>query len=109
MHFLLHAEDEEKADLMGYCYEECLRGKIDTSNFLRMCFVINNAFLDDLRELPNYVKVIEECSIASNNFINLGLIDNYVGGVWKNSQSYQLNEFGLKFYEILKAHDWFDE
>lgn len=91
MQYLLHAEDDEKATLMGYIYEVYVYGEIDNSMFLRLCSIVDHAFLDDLRELPKYIQKNGEDSIAANNFINLGLMDNYVGGVWINKPSFQLN------------------
>lgn len=44
----------------------------------------------------------------ARNFINLGLIDNYVGGVWKDMPSFQLNNLGHRLYDILNRNNWFD-
>lgn len=107
MQYLLHAEDDEKATLMGYIYEAYVYGEIDNSMFLRLCSIVDHAFLDDLRELPKYIQKNGEESIAANNFINLGLMDNYVGGVWTSKPSFQLNQVGMLLYAILKSNKWF--
>ncbi len=105
--YLFRVEDDEKADLMGYIYAACVRGKIDTYTLLRLCSIVDRAFLYDLRLLPRYVEKSKDDSIAANNFINLGLIDNYVGGIWKDGPTFQLNSTGLKLYEILSDNHWF--
>lgn len=51
--------------------------------------------------MPKYVEDCSDASDAANSFINLGLIDNYEGGVWLNKPSFQLNSVGLKLYSIL--------
>lgn len=109
MQYLLHAEDDEKATLMGYIYEAYVYGEIDNSMFLRLCSIVDHAFLDDLRELPKYIQKNGEESIAANNFINLGLMDNYVGGVWTSKPSFQLNQVGMLLYAILKSNKWFED
>lgn len=109
MQYLLRAEDDEKAELMGFVYVECVYGRIDHKMLLRLCSIIDRAFLYDLLELPKYVKAASDASDAANSFINLGLIDNYEGGVWTNNPSFQLNNVGLKLYDILNKNNWFDE
>lgn len=109
MQYLLHAEDDEKATLMGYIYEVYVYGEIDNSMFLRLCSIVDHAFLDDLRELPKYIQKNGEDSIAANNFINLGLMDNYVGGVWTDKPAFQLNQVGMSLYAILKSNEWFED
>lgn len=42
------------------------------------------------------------------NFIILGLTDNYIGGVWKDMPSFQLNNLGHILYDILNSNNWFD-
>ena len=107
MQYLLRAEDDEKAELMGFVYEECVYGKINHEMLLRLCSVIDKAFVFDLRLLPEYVQGSSESSVAANNLVNWGLIDNNEGGVWLNEPSFQLNEFGMNLYEILNQNNWF--
>ncbi len=104
--YLLHAEDDEKAVLMGYLYKSCVLNKIDKVMFLRLCSIIDRAFVDDLHQLKDYINENEEYSVIANNFINLGLIDNYTGGFWKDKPTYQLNEVSKKLYEILNENNW---
>lgn len=106
--YLLRAEDDEKAKLMGYVYKERVLGNIENDMFLRLCSIIDRTFLDDLQQLPNYKDANEEYTIEANNFVNLGLIDNEMGGSWKNSPTYELNDVGQKLYEILNENHWFD-
>lgn len=108
MEYLLRAEDDEKAELMGFVYEECVYGRIDNMMLLRLCSIIDRAFLYDLLELPKYMEENSDDSDAAYNFINLGLIDNYIGGVWKNMPSFQLNNLGHRLYDILNTNNWFD-
>lgn len=108
MEYLLRAEDDEKAELMGFVYEECVYGRIDNMMLLRSCSIIDRAFLYDLLELPKYKEENSDDNDAAYNFINLGLIDNYVGGVWKDMPSFQLNNLGHRLYDILNRNNWFD-
>lgn len=107
LQYILRAEDDEKADLMGYIYKACVLEQIDYDMFLRLCSIVDHAFLYDLRMLPMYVNRNEEYTIAANNFINLGLIDNSVSGMLVNVPSYKLNGIGLKLHDILEKNKWF--
>ena len=106
-HYLLRAEDDAKADIMGYVYKERVSGRIDNEMFLRLCSIVDKVFVFDLRALPEYVEKNTESSIAANNFINLGLIDNFVGGLWIDKPSYELNETGLALHRILDSNGWY--
>lgn len=106
-HYLLRAEDDAKADIMGYVYKERVSGRIDNEMFLRLCSIVDKVFVFDLRALPEYVEKNTESFIAANNFINLGLIDNFVGGLWIDKPSYELNETGLALHRILDSNGWY--
>lgn len=106
-HYLLRAEDDAKADIMGFIYKERVYGQIDDEMFLRLCSIVDRVFVFDLRALPKYVGKNPEDSIEANNYINLGLINNYVGGIWKNEPSYVLNEIGQNLYRILDSNGWY--
>lgn len=107
LNLISNAESEEKTKIMGYIYVATVLKDIDSDMMLRLCSILNRAYLDDLYSLPKYVKKTEEGSIAVNNFIALGLIDSYVGGFWKDAPSYELNEIGLTLYAILHKNAWF--
>lgn len=106
-YYLLRAEDDAKADIMGYVYKERVSGRIDDEMFLRLCSIVDKVFVFDIRTLPEYVEKNTESSIAANNYINLGLIDNFVGGLWVDEPSYELNETGLALHRILDSNGWY--
>lgn len=108
IHYLFHAEDDEKADIMGFIYRARVLDEIDDEMFLRLCSIVNRSFISDFKALPKYIEENRENSIEAQNFINLGLIDNYIGGVWKDYDSYELNQVGRKLHEILNSVGWFD-
>lgn len=106
-HYLLRAEDDAKADIMGYVYKERVYGRIDDEMFLRLCSIVNRAFVFDLIALPKYVEKNTADSIVANNLINWGLIDNFVGGFWVDEPSYELNEIGQTLHRILDSNGWY--
>lgn len=106
-HYLLRAEDDSKADIMGYIYKERIYGRIDDEMFLRLCSIVDRSFVFDLRGLPKYVEKSTETSIEVNNYINLGLIDNFDDGVWVEEPSYMLNELGKTLHQILESNGWY--
>lgn len=105
-HYLLTAEDDEKAQVLGYLYHERVKGNLDNTTFLRLCHVVNKVFLPDLKALPNYLTKTEDTDFEVNSFINLGLIDNELGGVWKSGPSCELNDLGRQLYRVLHNHQW---
>lgn len=101
------AESEDKAKIMGYIYVAAITKQIDADMMLRLCSIVNSSYLYDLYELPKYVQPSEDDSIAANNFISWGLIDNFVGGVWVTKPTYLLNEIGRILHDILEKNGWF--
>ena len=107
MHYLLRAEDEEKADIMGFIYKERVCGFIDDEMFLRLCSIVDKAFVFDLSKLKQLFEKNEVDSVAINSFVNLGLIDNDLGGVWHDKPQKQLNKVGLLLSQILDKNGWY--
>lgn len=109
IHLLYTSEEEDKAKIMGMIYKARLLNEIDNDMMLRLCSIVYKSFLPDLKKLPFYKEQNVEDSIEANNFINLGLINNFVGGIWVDEPSWKLNEIGNQLYEILNQNKWFDE
>ena len=65
-------------------------------------------FVSDLKSLPTFKEPSEEFSIAANEFVNLGLINNESGGYWKDRPTLQLNDIGNTLYSILEKENWFN-
>lgn len=104
---LINAECEEKAKLMAYIYKAAVRKEIDYKKMLKLCSIVETSFVYDLKDLPLYENENEELIEESNYLTNLGLIDNYVGGIWSDTQSVQLNSTGLLLLDILRKENWF--
>lgn len=105
---LISVESEDKALLMGHIYKAAVKGRINHVQMLRLCSIINRSFVYDLKALPEFEEESENDSIEAMNLINLGLIDNYIGGYWKGNPTLQLNETGLILLDILKREEWFN-
>lgn len=73
---------------------------------LRLCSIVTRAFLLDLKRLPDYLEENTDISIEAQSFINLGLIDNFLGGVWSNQESCCLNETGKLLHGLLSESGW---
>lgn len=113
MCYLLRAEDDAKADIMGYVYKERVYGRIDDEMFLRLCSIVDRSFVFDLRLLPKYEKENkdngEDDTITINAFMNLGLIDNEIDtGAWGNRTIIELNEVGQVLHRILNQNRWYE-
>lgn len=65
IHFLYAVESAEKAELMGFVYRERILNHIDDSLFLRLCSVIKNSFVEDLKCLGEYVELSDR-----NDYVN---------------------------------------
>lgn len=111
-HYLLRAEDDAKADIMGYIYKERVYGRIDDEMFLRLCSIVDRAFVFDLKFLPHYVEghkyTNDENDLIVNQFINLGLIDNDIDtGAWSYGAIIGLNDIGQTLHQILSQNGWY--
>jgi hypothetical protein len=74
---LLYTADEDgKATLMGKIYRSRLLGVIDDEMMLRLCSVVNKAFLADLEHLEEYVEENESNDYVSDNLNSLGLLQS---------------------------------
>lgn len=109
VNLLSNAESTDKAQLIGFIYKACVKNKIDYEMMLRLSSIVKRAFIFDLKHLPEYKQASSEESVAANEFINLGLIDNNVGGVWINSPTWELNVIGLTLCSILEDEGWFEQ
>lgn len=112
-HYLLRAEDDAKADIMGYIYKERVLGRIDDEMFLRLCSIVDRALVFDLKFLPGFVEdhkyTNDENLLIINQFINLGLIDNDIDtGAWSYGASIGLNDIGLYLHRILESNGWYE-
>ena len=106
---LFNAESSDKVQILGFIYKACASKKIDIEMMFRLTSIVNRAFVFDLVHLPEYKESSSIPSIAANEFINWGLIDNEVGGIWKNEPTWKLNDTGLKLCDILEEEGWFKQ
>lgn len=111
MHFLYAAEIAEKAEIMGYVYHERILNRIDDSLFLRLCSVIRNAFVEDLKFLGRYVALCDKEDAITDNLVSLGLLsvpgpsfDGKGGMIFETRHI--LNSTGKILYEILNNAKW---
>ena len=82
-HLLYSAEEDGKAILMGKIYRSRLMGEIDEEMMLRLCSVVNRAFLSDLDHLEEYVEDNSNYSYIKDNLNSLGLLRD-LGGTYQN-------------------------
>lgn len=110
-HLLYSAEEDGKASLMGKIYRNRLMGEIDDEMMLRLCSVVNRAFLADLEHLEEYVEENESNDYIRDNLNALGLLQD-LGSVKFPQQSnhviptfgntiYKLNSVGLELLRIM--------
>lgn len=105
---LANADSTEKARIMGFIFKAAVRKSINEEMMLRLVSIVGRAFVSDLKSLPTFKDPSEEFSIAANEFVNLGLINNDPGGYWRNSPTLQLNGIGATLCTILENEGWFD-
>lgn len=103
------AETDEKADMMGCIYHAAVLGQIGHEEMLRYCDIIRKCFVFDLKQLPKYLEPTDGDSITCQNLINVGLIDNYSGGMWKDEPDVVINDFGRKLYDILSNEGYYNQ
>ena len=113
MHYLLTAEDDEKARIMGVIYCERVYDRINDEMFLRLCSIINRLFIFDLNGLRLYLQPNYDTDCVTNSLYSCGLLDiekpTVNGGVWNPGGGFVLNAVGKQLYDILSNENWFDK
>ncbi len=108
---LYSSEEEGKAILMGKIYRSRLLGEIDNDMMLRLCSVVNKAFLPDLEHLHEYTAENGDDSYVTDNLTALGLLQDK-GVVYEQehegwaesgfgSTKHQLNAIGGELLRIM--------
>lgn len=107
---LYSSEEDAKASLMGKIYRSRLMDEIDNDMMLRLCSVVNKAFLPDLEHLHEYTAENDSDDYIRDNLNALGLLqdlgnvkfpqsDNKVTPTFGNT-IYQLNDIGKTLLRI---------
>lgn len=108
---LLYTADEDgKATLMGKIYRSRLLNEIDNEMMLRLCSVVNKAFLPDLDHLVEYTAENSSDDYICDNLNALGLLqdkgniyeeklEEYESMGW-GSTKHQLNTIGKELLRI---------
>lgn len=109
---LLYTADEDgKATLMGKIYRSRLMEEIDNNMMLRLCSVVNKAFLPDLDHLHEYVEDNSSYDYVRDNLNSLGLLRN-LGGTYQKENGewagvgfgpaiHRLNDVGKELLRIM--------
>ena len=112
---LLYTADEDgKATLMGKIYRSRLMGDIDAEMMLRLCSVLNRAFLADLDHLHEYVEDNSSYDYVRDNLNSLGLLRD-LGGTYQKEDGewagigfgpaiHRLNDVGKELLRIMNTN-----
>ena len=103
------AESKDKAGMLGIIYAAAARCTISLDTMLRLSSIVERGFIADFRRLPEFTEPHDNVSDASNTFVNLGLIDNEPGGVWRNQPEIKLNFLGNTLLDVLRSANWFHQ
>ena len=105
-HLLYSAEEDGKASLMGKIYRSRQMGEIDDEMMLRLCSVVNRAFLADLEHLEEYVKPNPEDNYITSNLYSFGLLQlkgpEVVERTLNVGDQYEVNEVGRLLMRIMR-------
>ena len=110
---LYSSEEDAKASLMGKIYRSRLLGEIDNNMMLRLCSVVNKAFLPDLDHLAEYVEDNDSYDYIRDNLNSLGLLRD-LGGVYQKDDGewkgmgfgpaiHRLNDIGKELLRIKES------
>ena len=110
---LYSSEEDAKASLMGKIYRSRLLGEIDNNMMLRLCSVVNKAFLPDLDHLNEYVEDNDSYDYIRDNLNSLGLLRDLGGAYQKDDGKWEglglgpaihrLNDVGRELLRIKKS------
>lgn len=110
---LYSSEEDAKASLMGKIYRSRLLGEIDNDMMLRLCSVVNKAFLPDLDHLAEYVEDNDSYDYIRDNLNSLGLLRDLGGAYQKDDGKWEglglgpaihrLNDVGRELLRIKES------
>lgn len=108
---LYTADEDDKAELMGKIYVSRLYDEIDNDMMLRLCSIVNRAYITDLAHLKDYQEISDTNTYVTDNLVALGVLadsDNVYEeshDEWESTgfgpTKHKLNEIGEKLYQIL--------
>ncbi len=109
---LYTAEEEEKAEIMAKIYKKFVYGEIDSDMMLRLCSIVNRAYITDLKVLGEYKDVSDTNTYVTDNLVALGVLSDS-GNVYEESNDgwestafgptkHSLNEVGIMLYHIIE-------
>ena len=108
---LYNAEEDEKAEFMGKIYNRRVLGEINNEMMLRLCSIINRAYISDLRLLKDYDETTSRNDYVTDNLFALGILADEgnvyeeKGDGWESTgfgpSKHILNEIGLTLLRIL--------
>jgi hypothetical protein len=112
-HLLYSAEEDGKASLMGKIYRSRVLDEIDNEMMLRLCSIVNKAFITDLDHLEEYVNDNKSYDYIRDNLNALGLLRD-LGGIYKDEDGawngigfgpsiFKLNDIGRELLRIKKS------
>ena len=108
---LYSSEEDGKALLMGKIYRSRLMEEIDNDMMLRLCSIVNKAFLPDLEHLHEYVEDNSSYDYVRDNLNSLGLLRD-LGGTYQKEDGewagigfgpaiHRLNDVGNELLRIM--------
>lgn len=112
-HLLYSSEEDGKAVLMGKIYRCRLIEEIDNDMMLRLCSIVNKAFLSDLNHLTEYIEDNNKYDFIRDNLYSLGLLRD-LGGTYQKEDGewagmgfgpsiYRLNDVGKVLLKIIQS------
>ena len=99
-HLLYSAEEDGKATLRGKIYRSRLLDEIDDEMMLRLCSVVNRAFLADLDNLEEYVEENESDDYIRDNLNALGLLQDLGSVKFPQQGNHVIPTFGNTIYKL---------
>lgn len=99
-HLLYSAEEDRKATLMGKIYRSRLMGEIDDEMMLRLCSMVNRAFLADLDHLKKYIEENDSDDYITDNLNSLGLLQDLGNVTFPQQGNHITPTFGNTIYKL---------
>lgn len=99
-HLLYSSEEDAKATLMGKIYRSRLMDEIDNDMMLRLCSVVNKAFLPDLDHLVDFTTKNDCADYIRYNLNSLGLLQNLGNVTFPKDGNHVTPTFGNTIYQL---------
>lgn len=93
--------------VLGWLYYAVATGEISEEEYMRLCVYIQNCFVADIKRLKEFKQSNSNTDFVTDSYFRAGLLQTK-DMLWGGGTVCELSDMGVKLYNILSQHGFFD-